>query len=528
MEQSLAPLICLLLALPPFAFGQDASKKNVGLGETAVSSGEKLAMNSDDRIVTINLENQRYEDRFTGATLAVRIIAAATDCGSDECIIVVPSNESGRVNTGYPTTIPDNTLIWDQRSGGMGTFIANPNNCKNTTGFLNIQLGIAIPAGQVGGISTQCVGSYIVVKPTSGMDAWGFNSVTTCQSGRDCWGYEADIAPVSGTSQAVGFDSVAAGSGQARNMPAFRCLTTINTNPVGGWKNCLEVQGVTDTAFLFLQKDTGLQITQTVKGLGSPQTVTTNGNCTTLPFSQLYVGGFISVDSGGSQEDVQITDTGCNGTTTVTGIFRKSHSGQTVFTEYGAQRLWDAQNYVTNLQSPYLWGSIQKYNASNTPNLLGFGVIDSLGIVRLTEFYTSTNVHTWRDVGTTGFSWQNQAGLQVASLSDTGTYAPSTYGTQANCAVNTASPAACGSAASGAIVVPTMTTSYTVNTAAVTASSRIFLFPTTDASNLPSTPTCVAPASGAIVQSARLAGTSFTFTIPPTIGTACFNYWIVN
>ena len=483
---------------------------------------------SNGKIAEPTGKNERYEDRFPGATLALRITAAVTDCGSAECIVVIPANELGSVNTGYPVSIPDNALLWDQRSGGIGTFVANPKNCKNTAGFLNIQIGIPIPRGQIGGVSTQCVGAYIAVEPEPAMDGWGLNSVTTCQARRDCWGYEMDIRPVPGTGQAVGFDSVVAGSGQADNMPAFRCFTAFNTNPVGGWKNCMEIRGVTDTAFLFSSKDDPLQITQKILGSESPQTVTTSGNCTKVPFSQLYVGGLISVDSGSSQEDVLIMDTGCAQTTTVTGIFRKNHSNPIKLSEYGAQRIWDAQNYVASAQSPYIWGSIQKYNESSTPNSLGFGVIDSTGIARIAEFYTRNDAHVWRDLRAAGFIWQNEAGVQVASLGGNGMYTSTAYATLANCAVNTESPAPCGSAASGAIVVPGMVSTYTVNTTAVTPSSRVFLFPTTDPSNLPSSPNCVAPAPGAIVQISRAAGSSFTFSLPRTSGTVCLNYWIID
>jgi hypothetical protein len=122
---------------------------------------------------------------------------------------------------------------------------------------------------------------------------------------------------------------------------------------------------------------------------------------------------------------------------------------------------------------------------------------------------------TWAVPGTIGSTTPN-----------TGAF--TTISTATNCTANSASPAACGSASSGAFVVPTTTTTYTVDTTAVTAVSRIFLFPTTDASNLPSRPICVAPASGVIVQSARVAATSFTVTLLSTTGTTCFNYWIVN
>lgn len=103
-----------------------------------------------------------------------------------------------------------------------------------------------------------------------------------------------------------------------------------------------------------------------------------------------------------------------------------------------------------------------------------------------------------------------------------------TIGTTTNCAVNSVSPAACGSAAAGAVVIPTTTTTYTINTTAVTANSRIFLQPMTWASNLPSAPTCVAPAAGFLGVSAVTAGTSITVTLPSTTGTVCLNYNIIN
>jgi hypothetical protein len=107
-------------------------------------------------------------------------------------------------------------------------------------------------------------------------------------------------------------------------------------------------------------------------------------------------------------------------------------------------------------------------------------------------------------------------------------YAP-TYNTLTNCAVNSVSPAACGSAPSGVIVVPTLTTTYTVNTTAVTANSRIFLQPTSDNTGIPSAPTCATLAVTSVNMTAsRVTGTSFTFSTPSTTGTTCFNYWIVN
>jgi hypothetical protein len=104
-----------------------------------------------------------------------------------------------------------------------------------------------------------------------------------------------------------------------------------------------------------------------------------------------------------------------------------------------------------------------------------------------------------------------------------------TYQTTTNCSVNSVSPAACGSAASGAVVIPTTTTSYTINTTAVTAHSRIQLTWLTFASDLPSSPTCVAPSATAEPTiSAVVAGTSFTITLASTTGQTCPQFQIIN
>jgi hypothetical protein len=120
--------------------------------------------------------------------------------------------------------------------------------------------------------------------------------------------------------------------------------------------------------------------------------------------------------------------------------------------------------------------------------------------------------------GTTGV--QVQAGIFFQSPQ---------YLTLTNCAQNTASPAACGSAASGVFAIPALSTTYTVNTSAVTASSRIFLQPTTDNTGIPSAPTCVDPAlTAATSPSSRVAATSFTLQLTSNAGITCYNYWIVN
>lgn len=108
----------------------------------------------------------------------------------------------------------------------------------------------------------------------------------------------------------------------------------------------------------------------------------------------------------------------------------------------------------------------------------------------------------------------------------------STYSTATNCSSG-ASPAACGSAAAGAVAIPTGVTSVTlqVNTTAVTASSEIFL--SSDDTLTISATTCnstLATLVGGLVVTARNPGVSFTITYNGTIATnkLCVAYEIKN
>jgi hypothetical protein len=118
-------------------------------------------------------------------------------------------------------------------------------------------------------------------------------------------------------------------------------------------------------------------------------------------------------------------------------------------------------------------------------------------------------------------------GATAPTVDQTGSVGAFTYSTNTNCAVNSASPAACGSAAAGAVVIPTTTATYTVNTTAVTSHSRIGLTWLTFASDLPSTPTCVAPLTTTMPTiSAVSPGVSFTIALTSTTGQTCPQYTI--
>jgi hypothetical protein len=105
-----------------------------------------------------------------------------------------------------------------------------------------------------------------------------------------------------------------------------------------------------------------------------------------------------------------------------------------------------------------------------------------------------------------------------------------TFVTLTNCqlggAAGTTSPAACGSAAAGTIAIPASQTTYTVNTTAVTTNSQIDVKQITDNSGI-ATATCNAGATNPI-QSARVVGTSFTFTLTSVASVTCVKWTILN
>lgn len=112
-------------------------------------------------------------------------------------------------------------------------------------------------------------------------------------------------------------------------------------------------------------------------------------------------------------------------------------------------------------------------------------------------------------------------------VNSTGNVVAPTYNTLTNCS-SSASPAVCGSAASGSVTVAATATTKVVNTSVVTANSVIML--TFDSSlgtklGVTCNTTPVLP-----TVSARTASTSFTLTVgtTPTTNPACFSYVIFN
>jgi hypothetical protein len=363
---------------------------------------------------------------YVDGSLFVTVQAAIDSFGSNPGVVIVPPSYVGSPTTS--ASIPDNVAVWDYTMQGRVRVFVNPSTSPagSACGFFVSNAPASFTAGNPA--VNNCVMYYGAAETSNAQPTqWGQNVVLQAGpavTGGVLTGYEADVNPTSSTAGTHGALLVAGGNQQATGtQDAVNCFTASNTFPVGGWKTCLTVNGVTNTVFAFAAKDTGLQITQAITSSGSPQTVSTNGNCTVLPFSQLYVGSLLAVDSGGTQEDVTISNASCvSGVAKITAIFSQNHANPTSIYEYGAQRIWDASPYVTNT-IPYVWGNLQNYNTSNTPNVLSFGVYDSAGVLRVGEYFSSTGQRNWRDVGTTGFGWQSQAAASLMTLSDAGTLA---------------------------------------------------------------------------------------------------------
>ena len=367
-------------------------------------------------IPSTEASNIIYVDGVKYKTCAEAVTAAA----SSPALVVIPSNYAG---DSCPA-IPDNVAIQDYRVQGRLQIRVNPTTTPaGGPCGVNILIGPS-PFSTTNPAPNDCVALYAAIQASAALPAvWAVNPLVLSQPGvtGNIYGDETDVnvmAPLD--AGALGKDVISGGPAQATVMAAFRCQTANNGIPIGAWRTCLIVQGISDDVFFFAPKDAGLQITQAVTGSRSPQTVQTNGYCAAQPVVQLWVGTVVAVDAGDSQEDVTITDAGCKGTATITGIFAKTHAKPTNITEYYGKTIWNAAAVGPTKNIPYLWGNNQNFVNSNTRQVLGFGILDHLGTQRLTEYFDNLDRHIWRDAGTNGYRWQSQAASTTIAFSDTG------------------------------------------------------------------------------------------------------------
>jgi hypothetical protein len=197
-----------------------------------------------------------------------------------------------------------------------------------------------------------------------------------------------------------------------------------------------------------------------------------------------------------------VTSCGSTGTTmtNVVAVGRNNTLGSTGGSAFSDINIFGQNDNLTNCSTCYLFGD------SMAPGGVGPGYI---GI---------------------GLSATPEIAITPGNVVVNGSIALKTIATASDCEVNSVSPAACLAACAGSFVVPTTTTTYTVNTTCPTTnSSKFFLFPRTDATGLPLAPTCVTPAiTSSWNRSAHANNVSFTVAIPSTVGQTCWDFLIVS
>jgi len=129
--------------------------------------------------------------------------------------------------------------------------------------------------------------------------------------------------------------------------------------------------------------------------------------------------------------------------------------------------------------------------------------------------------------GTDGLLNQNNSSLFWVDA--TGVLKSTSYGTVANCADGTATPADCASAPDGHVIISAGATSVVVNTTRVTANSEIFIQEDSSLGALLGV-TCNTTIVRLYTVTARTVGTFFTITTSaaPIIDPACLGYKIEN
>jgi hypothetical protein len=349
------------------------------------------------------------------------------------------------------------------------------------------------------GVNMTCPSAFSGVQST-GPNIYDFTSYANGLSG---FRYSCSAATSSGIADVI-LDGVTSTTNNGSDI-------LLDLGPAGGRNatvRCVlcELAGQANVGAGFAQS------TQTPTGVGDGVTVTSSCDATTPP----SISGVFWENSDAG------VNTSCAGTKVSEGDYFHNGlaSGATATqsdVEVQASNVSITDNYFRNTTNGLYIVS------GDTPNDIG-NVCDS----------SVTNCKAWATFPPSGFqSWIGPSKVTVGSgpagLSIPGIITGTQYATTTNCAVNSTSPAACGSAASGAVVIPTTTTTYTIDTSAVTAHSRIQLTWLSFASDLPSSPTCVAPsASAEPTVSAVSAGTSFTISLASTSGQTCPMFTITN
>jgi hypothetical protein len=143
-------------------------------------------------------------------------------------------------------------------------------------------------------------------------------------------------------------------------------------------------------------------------------------------------------------------------------------------------------------------------------------------------FFVKRNGASIGGISPTGaLFWGNGPGSKI-QLTSNGLLQSPNFGTAANCA-SASSPAQCGAAAAGSVVLAAGSTTLTVDTSAVTANSQIFVQEDRSLATRPGV-ICDATPGRTYTISARVPGSNFTLSSssPPLGHPTCLSFFMVN
>lgn len=377
-----------------------------------------------------NIEQWRFADQFAGATTTNKIDAAITDCASVACVVVIPST----MGAGAPTTIPNNATIWDFRSNGRLSIRTNPTSVgAGYSGGLSIRMGVPTlesanpPAGSPVALFIGYDSTSLNASSGAAGGLFGINVDGGIVTGKDAFhtAIEADSSVGTGISDVsdvysglAKFAMRSSSGGAVRNTAAY---SIDSGNTAAGFHAGISCTtgSCTDTFLLGAPQFAVWAFTEAITA--GTRTVKTTYNTAAgnglHPFGGIHVGA-----GGGTKEDTNIAAAGIvtSGTSTlgatctaaaacITATFAQNHPTPN-FLLYAYGTVDGFHFSSANSSSVGYIGSVQEqFTTADSSVPLGFTVGDSSGTKRYYQYFDSSNVQRFRDIGG-GITVENLAG----------------------------------------------------------------------------------------------------------------------
>jgi hypothetical protein len=457
-------------------------------------------------LVACKSEAQTLLPAYQGVTQFISTVSRVCNVGNTYCRIIASGAQYHQLSWNVSGTLSACTLQVDSSADGVtwnsGDILASRSCTSNGNAT-----------------STALTVNYVSVNITA------ITPVTSATLAINLTGYANNPAGTGGTVTSVTASTPVTSSGG--NTPNIACPTCA-IGPGASTANHIVQFSGTDGLTL---KD---------GGVGGSGTVTNTGGALTANAVVLGAGGNDSkVSTGITTNGASELDLGVSGTSGVLGL-NGSTSGKSTFTPSAVAGT--AANPVTATNT------MAFPTGSGTNPSIGWSGGTAYGINFLDVNDISVRVGGQEnyvfnalalelrqpacDYATATGCLTFAAGLISTTGSGNPAFQANAYQTKTNCAFS-ASPAVCGSAAAGFVLVPTGTNpTLVVNTTAIGANSEILFSQDTSLGTALST-TCnssLAIVSTEPIVIARVANTSFTIQINGVVATngVCLSYWIVN